>query len=163
MRRKGYYESPIGILCIEENGECIVGLYLVHGKPEHLDAESKIIKSAKEQLKEYFNGTRKEFKLPVKPEGTEFQKRVWEALQTIPYGETCSYGDIAKKIGNPKAFRAVGSANNKNHIMILIPCHRVVGADGSLVGFGAGIDVKKYLLELEARDFLKCFRNLKGE
>ena len=87
--------------------------------------------------------------MPLAPEGTPFQIAVWSALQEIPYGCTCSYGDIAKKIGNPNAARAVGMANNKNPISIIVPCHRVIGANGTLVGYGGGIDIKKYLLELE--------------
>ena len=91
----------------------------------------------------------KDFSLPLSPVGTKFQKRVWEALQSIPYGQTRSYGEIAAQIGNPKACRAVGGANNKNPIMIFIPCHRVIGADGSLVGFGGGLPAKRYMLDLE--------------
>ena len=101
------------------------------------------------QLKEYFGGKRKIFDLPLKPEGTEFQLRDWDALRRIPYGETRSYKDIAEEIDCPKGFRAVGMANNKNPIGIIIPCHRVVGANGKLVGYAGGMEKKEFLLELE--------------
>jgi len=153
MKRKGYYKSPLGMICIEEEDHFIVGLYFVENMDEGLDAkeiaENIILEKAGQQLEEYFSGKRKEFTLPVRLEGTDFQVKVWQALRTIPYGETRSYGDIAKQIGNPKAARAIGNANNKNHILLLVPCHRVIGADGSLVGFGAGLAVKRYLLDLE--------------
>lgn len=149
MKHKGYYKSPLGMICIEEKEGSIAGLYFVKSIDEKETTENETIEEAKRQLEEYFSGRRREFTLPVRLEGTDFQVKVWRALQTIPYGETRSYGDIAKQIGNPKAARAIGNANNKNHILLLVPCHRVIGADGSLVGFGAGLDVKKYLLELE--------------
>jgi methylated-DNA-[protein]-cysteine S-methyltransferase len=104
-----------------------------------------------QELSEYFSGKRTSFDLPLNPSGSAFQKRVWEQLRLIPCGQTRSYGDIAKAVGNPKAARAVGHANNRNPIMIIIPCHRVIGADGSLVGFGGGLEVKQFLLDLEAR------------
>ena len=155
MKHKGYYKSPIGMICIEEEAGSVIGLYFVKSVDEKEMTENETIEEAKRQLEEYFSGRRKEFTLPVRLEGTDFQVKVWRALQTIPYGETRSYGDIAKQIGNPKAARAIGNANNKNHIMLLVPCHRVIGADGSLVGFEAGVDVKKYLLELENPKFGK--------
>ncbi len=101
------------------------------------------------QLMEYFEGTRTQFDLPILMEGTEFQKKVWKALQTIPYGETRNYKEIAVMAGNEKAARAVGMANNKNPISIIVPCHRVIGANGTMVGYGGGLDVKKRLLALE--------------
>lgn len=104
---------------------------------------------------EYFNGQRKSFDLPLNPKGTEFQKKVWNALLNIPYGSTCSYKDIAVNIGNEKACRAVGGANNKNPIFIIIPCHRVIGKNGSLVGYGGGLDIKLKLLELEQNNMKK--------
>lgn len=104
------------------------------------------------QLREYFDGKRKIFDLPLKPEGTEFQLKDWNALREIPYGETRSYKDIAFAIGNPKACRAVGTANHNNPISIIIPCHRVIGSDGSLTGYGGGLDKKTYLLELEQKN-----------
>lgn len=103
------------------------------------------------QLQEYFSGSRKIFDLPLAPIGTDFQMRCWDALLQIPYGETRSYGDIARSVECPKGFRAVGMANNRNPISIVIPCHRVIGSDGKLVGFGGGLDIKKFLLDMENR------------
>ena len=110
---------------------------------------TELIKRAKKQLFEYFEGKRKNFDLPLLKEGTPFQISVWSALEKIPYGETRSYKDIAIAIDNPKAVRAVGMANNRNKIAIFIPCHRVIGADGKLVGYGGGLHIKRFLLELE--------------
>ena len=115
------------------------------------EPETDLLKRAGLQLMEYFQGIRTEFTLPLAPKGTEFQKKVWKALCTIPYGQTRSYGQIAAQIGNPKACRAVGGANNKNPVWIFIPCHRVIGANGSLVGFGGGLYAKEYMLKLEMR------------
>lgn len=109
-----------------------------------------------EQLAAYFAGDRTEFDLDLELAGTEFQRRVWTALQSIPYGETCSYGDIARQIGAPNAFRAVGSANGHNPIGIIVPCHRVVGSNGSLTGYGGGLDRKRALLELEKSRFVSA-------
>ena len=111
-----------------------------------------VIEAAISQLQEYAAGTRTEFDLPIAPTGTDFQLAVWQALREIPYGETRSYGEIAARIGNPKASRGVGSACNKNRILLLIPCHRVIGKNGSLTGFGAGLDLKDTLLNLEKRE-----------
>lgn len=102
-----------------------------------------------EELEEYFLGRRREFDLPLSPDGTEFQKRVWAALREIPYGETRSYSEIAGQVGNPKAVRAVGMANHRNPIAIMIPCHRVIGKNGSLTGYAGGLDLKERLLKLE--------------
>lgn len=101
------------------------------------------------QLNEYFNGDRRQFDLPIDLCGTSFQKLVWQQLQTIPYGEVRSYKDVAQAMGAPKAVRAVGGANNRNPVSIIVPCHRVVGSNGSLVGYGGGLEVKEYLLRLE--------------
>jgi methylated-DNA-[protein]-cysteine S-methyltransferase len=106
---------------------------------------------AVKQLREYFAGRRAEFDLPLAPEGTEFQRTVWRNLQDIPYGETISYGELAKRVGNPKASRAVGAANGQNPIPIVIPCHRVIGANGKLTGFGGGLPTKEALLALETK------------
>jgi methylated-DNA-[protein]-cysteine S-methyltransferase len=120
------------------------------GFPEGLSkTETPLIKKAAAQISEYLEGKRKKFDLPLVLHGTEFQKTVWRALQTIPYGETRSYKDIAVLAGSPKAFRAVGMANNRNPVSIIIPCHRVIGSNGDLVGYGGGLPVKKFLLELE--------------
>lgn len=149
MRYRHHYEFPIGVLCIEEEDGFIVGV----GREEEYDpageTETPLIRKAYVELKEYFDGQRRTFDLPIRQKGTEFQKKVWAALREIPYGETKSYGEIAKRIGHPQASRAVGGANHNNRVMILVPCHRVIGQNGSLVGFGGGLDMKRYLLELE--------------
>jgi len=111
--------------------------------------ETPLIKKAAQQFDEYFDGKRKSFNLPLGLSGTDFQIKVWNALQNIPYGETISYGELATIIGNPKASRAVGMANNRNPIPIIIPCHRVIGHDGSLTGYAGGLELKRLLLELE--------------
>jgi methylated-DNA-[protein]-cysteine S-methyltransferase len=103
------------------------------------------------QLQEYFAGTLREFEIPLLMEGTDFQKRVWKNLQKIPYGETISYGELANRIGDPKAVRAVGAANGQNPLPIIVPCHRVIGSNGSLTGFGGGLENKRKLLDLESR------------
>lgn len=106
---------------------------------------------ARQELTEYFSGTRTKFTVPIKLSGSEFQRSVWQALQDVPYGETCSYGNIAHAINNPKASRAVGGANNANPIPVIVPCHRIIGADKSMTGFGGGIPTKEFLLDLEGR------------
>ena len=116
---------------------------------EYSREETPLTRRVRSQLDEYFSGQRTDFDLPLKPNGTEFQKKDWAALQEIPYGQTRTYKDIAEAIGCPKGFRAVGLANNRNPIMIIIPCHRVIGSDGSLTGYAGGTHIKKYLLELE--------------
>ncbi|WP_024620239.1 methylated-DNA--[protein]-cysteine S-methyltransferase [Metaclostridioides mangenotii] len=151
MKNIFVYETEIGELAIADNGKAITELYFknkidVEGKNIE---ETELIKKAFNEFKEYLSGDRKNFDIPLEPEGTEFQLKVWEALKSIPYGETCSYKDIAKKVGSPKAYRAVGLANNKNPISIFIPCHRVIGSNGKLVGYGGGLDVKEFLLKLE--------------
>ena len=140
--------GPIHIICDEEG---ILGVEFGREVPkEGLKKSTDLIKKAVLQLNEYLIGERTEFDLPLKPEGTAFQKKVWEALCTIPYGQTRSYKEIAVQIGNEKACRAVGMANNRNPISIIIPCHRVIGADRSLVGYGGGLNIKVKLLNLES-------------
>lgn len=155
MSHSRLVNTPIGVVQITEENQCITGVFLVsedkQEKVKNTMAENSLLIKAEKQLKEYFAKERTTFDLPIRLQGTEFQTKVWNALQQIPYGRTCSYGDLAKIIGNPKASRAVGGANNKNPVMIIVPCHRVIGANGTMVGFGAGLDVKKYLLELEQR------------
>jgi methylated-DNA-[protein]-cysteine S-methyltransferase len=107
------------------------------------------LREARRQLEEYFAGERREFSLTLEPAGTDFQRRVWQALRGIPYGATMSYGELARRIGNPRAVRAVGLANGANPISIIVPCHRVIGADGSLTGYGGGLERKRFLLALE--------------
>lgn len=148
-------ETDLGtltIVCDEEALLCIdFGKTEPHGT---IRKHTEMIEKTAGQLKEYLAGRRQVFDLPLKPEGTEFQKKVWNALLTVPYGETRSYGDIAAQIENPKASRAVGMANNRNPIPIIIPCHRIIGAGGSLVGYGGGLDIKVKLLKLERPGFL---------
>ncbi len=143
-------DSPIGDLYIlEENGYIIQISSSYTPSSEYKNEMSELLFMAVAQLKEYFIGVRKEFTIPIKLTGTEFQKKVWRKLLDLPYGKLCSYKDIAESIGNPKAVRAVGGANNKNPIMIIVPCHRVVGSNGSLIGYAAGLDKKEYLINLE--------------
>lgn len=148
-----YYDTPVGRLGIAENGIGITDIFFARENKNLKDTleekETDLIKMAKTQLDEYFAGIRQEFTLPLSLNGTEFQVKDWEALCTIPYGETRSYKDIAIQIGNPKACRAVGMANNRNPILIVVPCHRVIGHNGKLVGYGGGLDVKEILLNLE--------------
>lgn len=143
------YPTPIGALWITETDAEITALgYHKPDTPfEHW--ETDVLREGYRQLVEYFAGERREFHLPLHPRGTPFQQEVWEALQKIPYGETRSYRQIAEAIGRPNACRAVGGANHHNPIMIVIPCHRVVGADGSLTGYASGLEVKQKLLRLE--------------
>lgn len=150
-KRKLHFNSPIGTICIEDDGEALTALYIDNGVESFCDVESELLIRTKSEIQEYFAGKRHEFDIPLNPRGTEFQRKVWSALQKIPYAQTCSYSDIAKDIGNPKSCRAVGGANGKNPIMIIIPCHRVIGKGGSLVGFSAGMEIKKYLLALEEK------------
>ena len=154
-----YLESPIGPLLVAGNGEGLKRIEFPRrgkrARPEPGWQKSpREMNEVTEQLKEYFAGERTWFDLKLAPEGTEFQRQVWKALRRIPYGKTISYGELADRIGNPKAVRAVGGANGKNPIPIVIPCHRVIGADGSLTGFGGGLETKVALLSLETgRDF----------
>lgn len=150
------YKSPVGILKIASKDEKIILIDPVSSdetvNESSIDKNSndyKLCIKAVNELEEYFEGKRKEFDLPINAEGTEFQMKVWKALCDIPYGETRSYSDIAKAIGNTKAVRAVGGANNKNPIAIVVPCHRVIGKNGSMVGYGGGLPMKEYLLQLE--------------
>jgi methylated-DNA-[protein]-cysteine S-methyltransferase len=127
--------------------------HISEGWVEDVDGQIGLLQDAGVQVKEYFTGTRRSFSIPLDPQGTSFQKRVWQQLRLIPYGEVRSYREIAQCIGNEKASRAVGMANNKNPIPILIPCHRVIGSNGSLVGFASGVDLKRRLLTHENKEF----------
>jgi len=148
-----YRQTPFGWIGIDASEGRIT--QVTFAGPRCPDAASELeppaVREAFRQLQEYGEGARRTFDLPLAPAGTPFQRRVWQALVAIPYGQTVSYGYIARAIGNPKACRAVGMANNRNPIPIFIPCHRVIGADGSLVGYGSGLALKRQLLELEAR------------
>lgn len=145
------YKTKLGEIGIGEEGGYITNIYLSKESfPKEFDLyESPVIKEAAKQLAEYLAGKRKIFDLPIKMQGTEFMIKVWKALQTIPYGEVTTYKDIAERVGCPKGFRAVGMANNKNKLPILVPCHRIIGSDGSLTGFAYGLEMKEKLLQLE--------------
>jgi methylated-DNA-[protein]-cysteine S-methyltransferase len=144
---KGYYSSPIGVIEITASEEAITSLKFTTemGKND----ESPLIKACVRQLDEYFKGKRREFDLPLAPAGTPYQSRVWRELDRIPYGMTTSYADIAVSIGNEKACRAVGNSIGRNPILILIPCHRAIGKDGSLTGYAGGLERKEWLLRHE--------------
>jgi methylated-DNA-[protein]-cysteine S-methyltransferase len=146
---KTYYKSPLGPVEVVGNQDSILVLDFVE---EMLPADDELtfcVKECLKQLDEYFNGQRQEFFLNLEPAGTEFQKSVWRQLEKIPYGETTSYGKVANDLGKPSASRAVGSANGKNPIAIVIPCHRVIGSDGSLTGYGGGLWRKRWLIGFE--------------
>jgi methylated-DNA-[protein]-cysteine S-methyltransferase len=152
---KKYYIFNIKICNLfiaEENGSVCCVSFCKDKIPKGFEkGETPLIIKTVKQIDEYFNKKRSIFNLPLAPHGTDFQVKVWKALQTIPYGETRSYGEIAAVIGNPKACRAVGMANNRNPIAIIIPCHRVIGHDGSLTGYAGGLKIKQKLLDLEKR------------
>ena len=147
------YAMPQGRMTIVDSGGAVVrigfGVLDVEGSAL---SPTALTNEAATQLMEYFAGKRRTFSLPLAPKGTPFQKEVWQALSSIPYGQTRSYADIAAQVGRPKAFRAVGMANNRNPIPIIIPCHRVVGSSGDMVGYAYGTKIKRYLLELEGID-----------
>ena len=155
MIYKKVIETPIEKIYIAEEVEKIIEINLDSNKNNYEIKNTEVLNLAEKQLLEYFEGKRKQFDLPFKLKGTPFQEKVWNELLKIPYGETWTYGEIAKNIGNPKTARAVGMANHNNPISIVVPCHRVIGANNKLVGYGLGIDKKQYLLELE-----KNFRNI---
>lgn len=142
------YESPFGPVRMDYEGDTLIRLRTVETAKE-TGERSALTEEVFRQLQEYFAGTRQVFSVPYELRGTEFQKRVWAALEQIPYGETRSYRDIAQAAGSPKAVRAVGAANGKNPLWIIVPCHRVVGADGTLTGYAGGLEMKRALLELE--------------
>jgi len=159
MRSHTVIDSPVGPLTLVGQDGAIVGLYMdlqrhrPHdddlGEPDLRGRSTEPFKAVADQLDAYFAGTLTRFTVPLAPRGSPFQQRVWAALQDIPYGSTESYGELAERIGAPGAARAVGLANGKNPIGIVIPCHRVVGSDGNLTGYGGGLDRKKQLLDLE--------------
>jgi methylated-DNA-[protein]-cysteine S-methyltransferase len=159
IRRHVDVPSPIGRLTIVAEDGSVVALYM--DAQQHRPADTSLgaagdpnaepFAAAAQQLAAYFAGELTAFDLPIAPTGTDFQRSVWAALQTIPYGQTWSYGQLADKIGKPAAVRAVGLANGRNPVAIVIPCHRVIGSDGSLTGYGGGLDRKRFLLDLEAR------------
>lgn len=156
MMQHMVFDSPLGPLTAVENDAGLAAVYMaVHKRRPALEtfgervAGSPVLEAAAEQLGEYFAGQRREFSVPLAPAGSEFQHRVWAALREIPFGELRTYGELAAMLGDPSMAQAVGSANGRNPISIIVPCHRVVGADGSLVGYAGGLDSKRFLLELE--------------
>jgi len=150
------FPSPIGDLVITASDSGLTGVWFPGKGPvaaarpdDERGPASTLLARASEQLAEYFAGTRTTFDLPLDAGGTAFERRVWDALRTIPYGTTLSYSELARRLGDPRATRAVGAANGKNPIPIIVPCHRVIGANGALTGFGGGLDRKRWLLEHE--------------
>jgi len=152
---KGFYKSPIGYLEIRTSNNVLNEIIFLDSESEEnvniTETNDNFLNKVFSQLDEYFSGKRKEFDIEVAANGTEFQNNVWQKLIEIPYGETTSYIDIAKKINNPKASRAIGNANNKNHIPVIIPCHRVIGKNGKMVGYAGGLSKKEWLLNHEQR------------
>lgn len=148
------FESPVGPLLLAGDGLALQALAFAHGRSGTPDASwlrdtSGLLDPVRRELDSYFDGRLREFKVPLAPRGTAFQQSVWHNLRDIPYGETISYGELARRVGDPRAVRAVGAANGANPIAIIVPCHRVIGANGSLVGFGGGLPIKRALLDLE--------------
>lgn len=149
-------DSPVGTLLLLGDGKALSGLYMHDQRhrpalPDGCEQNDRVFRDAREQLKAYFNGKLQRFELALAGEGSAFQRSVWKALCKIPFGETESYGGLARRIGKPNASRAVGLANGKNPIGIIVPCHRVIGANGTLTGYGGGLERKKWLLEHERR------------
>ena len=155
MKRIAIYHSPVGDLQLEYENGAVTALKTVKADVQSDGAPDALAETVFSQLDEYFAGTRTAFDFPCAPQGTPFQQKVWAALREIPYGETRSYKQIAEAIGKPKACRAVGMANNRNPIIIVIPCHRVIGADGSLTGYGGGLEMKRALLDLESAAYME--------
>jgi methylated-DNA-[protein]-cysteine S-methyltransferase len=152
MKNVFFYKFKSIKIGITEEENVITGVFFGSKAPAgFVKNETPMIKKAAAQIEEYLAGKRRSFSLPLAMHGTEFQMAVWKALQSIPFGQTRSYKEIAAMIGRPKAVRAVGMANNRNPISIIVPCHRVIGHDGSLTGYGGGLPLKQYLLELECR------------
>jgi methylated-DNA-[protein]-cysteine S-methyltransferase len=150
-----HMDSPIGELLLVGDGQALNGLFMQEGRTAAMigagwTRAEEPFACVRAQLTEYFDGRRTEFDLPLAPSGSPFQRRVWSALREIPYGETASYGEIARRVGVPSAPRAVGVANGRNPIAVIVPCHRVIGADGTLTGYGGGLERKRLLLDLEA-------------
>ena len=144
------YKSPFGVITLQEKDNAIAKVYLPNAEPDVPENSSELLEKAKIQFGEYFAGKRKNFDLPLNFDGcTDFMKSAYRMLLKVPYGQTASYKDIAERIGSPKGFRAVGQANNKNPIAIIVPCHRIIGSSGNPTGYAGGVDLKIKLLELE--------------
>ena len=147
-------QSPIGRLILASDGVALVGVWMANASPTDATwsrhkGDDDILAQTREELDEYFDGRRRTFDVPLAPNGTDFQRSVWTALTKIPFGTTVSYGDLARQLGKEAAVRAVGAANGRNPIPVIVPCHRVIGSDGSLTGFGGGLPRKKWLLQHE--------------
>lgn len=142
-------DSPIGPLTLTADDEALISIRFGADPEASHNEKSELLDCAAQQLEEYFSGRRRAFSVPLNPVGTPFQLKVWQALTEIPYGKTACYADIASRIGSPKGCRAVGMANNRNPLPIIVPCHRVVGKDGKLVGYAGGLAMKEWLLNLE--------------
>lgn len=144
------YDSPVGTLCLAARGDALTALlWPGQAVPEGEERETPVLREARRQLEAYFAGALREFDLPLRLEGTPFRLRVWEQLRQIPYGRVISYGELARRLGQPGAARAVGGANHHNPISIIVPCHRVIAAGGGLGGYGGGLERKRALLQLE--------------
>ncbi|MBE5992104.1 MAG: methylated-DNA--[protein]-cysteine S-methyltransferase [Paenibacillaceae bacterium] len=156
MKNTVVFQTILGPVVISEQDEAITELFFAKDSPDGGNNQiTPLLKEAEKQLLEYLSGDRTKFNLKLAGQGTEFQKTVWNALQEIPYGETRSYKQVAEMIGRPEASRAVGMANSKNPILVLTPCHRIVGSDGKLTGYAGGLEIKKTLLELE-KNHVSC-------
>jgi methylated-DNA-[protein]-cysteine S-methyltransferase len=145
-----YINTPLGIAKLEGDELGLSNITILDSEEKLTDVIPEELEDAVYQINEYFEGKRTQFSLTLNPEGTDFQKKVWEALEQIPYGKTVSYMDLSKILGDPKAIRAVAAANGKNPLWIIVPCHRVIGSDGSLTGYAGGLHRKKWLLEHES-------------
>tara|TARA_R110000765_G_scaffold92283_1_gene174451 strand:+ start:2613 stop:3089 length:477 start_codon:yes stop_codon:yes gene_type:complete len=150
MEDVAYINTPLGVAKITGSSEGLSSVIVLDSEEPLTDVIPESLEDAVYQLNEYFEGIRTEFQLDLNPEGTEFQKKVWLELQNIPYGRTASYMELSKLIGDPKAIRAVGAANGRNPLWIVVPCHRVIGSDGSLTGYAGGLHRKKWLLDHES-------------
>ncbi len=153
------YRTPLGHITIASNGTALTTLAFGNQKLCGTRRATTLTNKAANQIQEYLAGKRQQFDLPLAPEGTDFQKRVWNALRDIPYGQTRSYSDVAATLGSPRSYRAVGGASNKNPLPIIIPCHRVISANGSLAGYVGGPKIKDFLLHLEQRDLEEGKKN----
>ncbi|MEA1787563.1 methylated-DNA--[protein]-cysteine S-methyltransferase [Arenibacter sp. GZD96] len=145
-----YIPTPLGIAKIEGDANGVSKITILDGTENQTDIVPECLEDAVYQLREYFEGTRQHFELELQPEGTDFQKKVWQALQEIPFGKTISYLELSKRLGNAKAIRAVAAANGQNPLWIVIPCHRVIGSTGALIGYAGGLHRKQWLLAHES-------------
>lgn len=166
MKRYDYYDSPCGRMLLVADGEALCGAYFIGQKHfrnvdvdwRHAPRAAPLVQ-AKRELSEYFGGERRIFDIPLAPEGTPFQRSVWRAIATVPFGETISYAELARRAGHPSSARAAGAATGRNPIGVIVPCHRIVGTDGSLTGYAGGLATKRHLLTLEAGAFSIMLNN----